>query len=238
MNVIVVEPSGSQRCFVCSLSWLSLQARFYITYGCCFWPRLPLRVGARSWTPRGSLFRSWRRRPARSPHGVEDGSVLHDAEQLVGGGHVVSDRPLAVPEEGVRRPDLADHQVVEPQDLDGALELQPLVDPRLTEEDVHGVFLEAGRSGGGIYSLPQIPPIPLLLFPRRERQMGVWTMFFVGAARWQRSPLRISIYIRVSISGLFYYCYQYWDKLNVHIQIFYNQDISHLFIFKRVHIRV
>ena len=67
---------------------------------------------------------------------------MHDAEQLVGGGHVVRDGPLAVPEEGVRGPDLADHQVVQPQDLDGALEFQPLVDPGLAEEHVHGVLLE------------------------------------------------------------------------------------------------
>lgn len=57
------------------------------------------------------------------PHGVEDGSVLHDAEQLVGGGHVVRNRPLAIAEKGVWRPDLADHQVVEPQDLDRTFEL-------------------------------------------------------------------------------------------------------------------
>lgn len=59
--------------------------------------------------------------PALLPHGVEDSSVLHDAEQLVGGSHVVRDRPLAIAEKCVRCPDLADHQVVEPQDLNGAL---------------------------------------------------------------------------------------------------------------------
>lgn len=75
------------------------------------------------------------------PHGVEDGSVLHDAEQLVGRGHVVRDGPLAIAEEGVRCPDLADHQVVEPQDLDGALKLEPLVDPGLAKEHIHGVLL-------------------------------------------------------------------------------------------------
>ena len=80
--------------------------------------------------------------PALLPHGVQDSSVLHDAEQLVGGGHVVRDRPLAIPEKGVRRPDLADHQVVEPQDLDGALKFQPFVNPCLTEEHIHGVLLD------------------------------------------------------------------------------------------------
>ena len=47
--------------------------------------------------------------PALLPHGVEDSSVLHDTEQLVGGGHVVRDRPFAIPEKGVGCPDLADH---------------------------------------------------------------------------------------------------------------------------------
>lgn len=82
--------------------------------------------------------------PALLPHGVEDSSVLHDAEQLVGGGHVVRDRPLAIPEKRVRCPDLADHQVVEPQDLDRPFEFQPFVNPRLAKEHVHGVFLVEG----------------------------------------------------------------------------------------------
>lgn len=60
-----------------------------------------------------ALFRSWLGLELTVqhclPHGVEDSSVLHDAEQLVGGGHVVRDRPLAIPEKGVGRPDLADH---------------------------------------------------------------------------------------------------------------------------------
>lgn len=59
---------------------------------------------------------------SRLPHGVEDSSVLHDAEQLVGGGHVVRYRPLAISEKGVGRPDFADHQVVQPQDLNRTLE--------------------------------------------------------------------------------------------------------------------
>lgn len=75
------------------------------------------------------------------PHGVEDGSILHNAEQLVGRGHVVRYGPFPVAEEGVRCPDLADHQVVEPQDLNGALELKSLVDPGLAEEHVHSVLL-------------------------------------------------------------------------------------------------
>lgn len=83
------------------------------------------------------------------PHGVEDGSILHNAEQLVGRGHVVRDGPLPVAEESVGCPDLADHQVVEPQDLNGALELESLVDPGLAEEHVHGVLLLRERETGG-----------------------------------------------------------------------------------------
>lgn len=83
------------------------------------------------------------------PHGVEDGSVLHDAEQLVRSRHVVSDGAFAVSEKCIRSPDLADHQVVETQDLDGTLEPQTLVDPRLAEKHVHGVLL---RTNNEIYT--------------------------------------------------------------------------------------
>lgn len=51
---------------------------------------------------------------AALPHGVQNGAVLHDAEELVWRRHVVSDRLLAVSEEGVWRPNLGHHQVVEP----------------------------------------------------------------------------------------------------------------------------
>lgn len=47
------------------------------------------------------------------PHGVEDGSILHDTEQLVRSCHVVSDGAFAVSEKCIRSPDIADHQVVE-----------------------------------------------------------------------------------------------------------------------------
>lgn len=108
-----------------------------------------------------TLFWSWlvRERAVQLclPHGVEDGSVLHDAEQLVGGGHVVRNRPLAIAKEGVRRPDLADHQVVEPQDLDRTFELEPLVDPRLAEEHVHGVFLQQKLRVEGFISAATLP---------------------------------------------------------------------------------
>lgn len=84
------------------------------------------------------------------PHGVEDGSILHNAEQLVGRGHVVRYGSLPIAEESVRCPDLADHQVIEPQDLNGALELKSLVDPGLAEEHVHSVLLSGERETGGV----------------------------------------------------------------------------------------
>lgn len=86
---------------------------------------------------------TWRALRQCVPHGVEDSSVLHDAEQLVGSGHVVGDGPLAIPEECVRRPDFTDHEVVEPQDLDWTVEFESLVDPCLSEKYIHCVFLKA-----------------------------------------------------------------------------------------------
>lgn len=48
---------------------------------------------------------------------------------------------LGVSEESVWRPDLVYHAVVQPQDFSGAFKFQPLIDPHLTEEHVHGVLL-------------------------------------------------------------------------------------------------
>lgn len=94
------------------------------------------------------------------------------------------DRPLAIPEKRVRRPDLADHQVVEPQDLDGALEFQALVDPRLTEEHVHGVFLGGSWSGllffvflGTLqppFSTAGAAPAPVTAVSTTPRENGRW----------------------------------------------------------------
>lgn len=53
----------------------------------------------------------------------------------------MSNRLLAVKEEGVGRPDVAGQQVVQRQHLHGAFEAQALILPALTEEDVYGVFL-------------------------------------------------------------------------------------------------
>lgn len=48
---------------------------------------------------------------------------------------------LGVPEKCIGSPDLFHHEVIQTQDFDGALELQTLIDPHLTEEHVHGVVL-------------------------------------------------------------------------------------------------
>lgn len=88
----------------------------------------------------------------RLPHGVEDGPVLHDAEQFVRRGHVVGDRLLRVAEESVWSPDLVHHAVVQPQDISGAFELESLVDPHLTKEHVHGVLLrQENNTLEGVY---------------------------------------------------------------------------------------
>ncbi len=47
------------------------------------------------------------------PHCVKQSSILHDPQQLVGHGHIVGHRFLAIVEEGVRGPDLTGHQVIE-----------------------------------------------------------------------------------------------------------------------------
>lgn len=80
-----------------------------------------------------------------SPHGVQQGAIVHQAQQLVGGCHVVGNRFLPVVEKSVRSPDLAGQQVVQGKDLHGAIKFQPLVSPGLPEEDVDGVFLWGER---------------------------------------------------------------------------------------------
>ena len=88
------------------------------------------------------------------PHGVEERPFLCDAEQLVGHGHVVGHRLLAVVKERVRGPDLAGHQVVQTEDSHGPFKLEPLVDPALPKEHVDGVLLRVGEKmvkGGGVW---------------------------------------------------------------------------------------
>lgn len=51
-----------------------------------------------------------------------------------------------ISEEGVGNPDFAHHVAVEHEQLHGAVELQPAVVPRLSEEDVDGVLLWGQRT--------------------------------------------------------------------------------------------
>lgn len=52
---------------------------------------------------------------------------------------------LGIAKECIWDPDLPHHVAVETQDLHGAVEFQAPVVPRLSEEDVDGVFLSAGK---------------------------------------------------------------------------------------------
>lgn len=77
----------------------------------------------------------------RSPHGVEDSPILHDAKEFVRCGRVMRNGLPGVSEESVWRPNLVHHAVVQAEDFSRALEFQPLIKPHLTEEHVHGVLL-------------------------------------------------------------------------------------------------
>lgn len=81
------------------------------------------------------------------PHGVKQRAIILQPQQLVGRGHVVSNRFLAVKEEGIGSPDIAGQQVVQRQHLHGTFEAQTLVLPALTEEHVNGVFLNGTEQG-------------------------------------------------------------------------------------------
>lgn len=80
------------------------------------------------------------------PERVEYPPVVPDPEHAVGRGDPVGVGLLGIAKERVWDPDLPDHVAVEAQDLHGAVELQAPVVPGLSEEDVDGVFLSAGRN--------------------------------------------------------------------------------------------
>lgn len=75
------------------------------------------------------------------PHGVQEGAIVHQAQQLVGCCHVMGDRFLPVVEEGIRSPDLTGQQVVQGKYFHGTIKLQPFISPGLPEKDINGVFL-------------------------------------------------------------------------------------------------
>ena len=76
-----------------------------------------------------------------SPHGVENGSVLHYSEEFIRCCHVVSNWFFAIPEKSVRCPDFTDHQVIQTQNLSWPPKLQPFIGPSLAEKNVHCVLL-------------------------------------------------------------------------------------------------
>lgn len=47
--------------------------------------------------------------PSPLPHGVQQGAILGDPQELVGHGHVVCHRLLAIVKEGIWSPDLTCH---------------------------------------------------------------------------------------------------------------------------------
>lgn len=77
------------------------------------------------------------------PHGVKQRPVVFNPQQFIRHGHVMGHRLLPIVEERIRRPDFTRHQIVQGQDIHGAVKCQPLVLPALPEEDVYGVLLRA-----------------------------------------------------------------------------------------------
>lgn len=96
------------------------------------------------------LSRRWERANTPTPSAILPQCVHHppvapQPQQPVGRRDPVRVRLPGIPEEGVGNPDLSDHVAVEHEQLHGAVEFQPAVIPRLSEEDVDGVFLPRSR---------------------------------------------------------------------------------------------
>lgn len=75
------------------------------------------------------------------PECVEHFSIIPDAEELIRSGYPVGISPLGVPEKGIWDPDAAHHVGVQCEGLQGAVETKTPVIPRLSKEDINGVFL-------------------------------------------------------------------------------------------------
>lgn len=75
------------------------------------------------------------------PERVEYFSVIPDAKELIRSGYPVGISPLGVPKKGIWDPDAAHHVGVEREGLQGAVETKTPVIPRLSKEDINGVFL-------------------------------------------------------------------------------------------------
>lgn len=75
------------------------------------------------------------------PERVEHFSIIPDAEELIRSGYPVGISPLGVPKKGIWDPDAAHHVGVQREGLQGAVETKTPVIPRLSKEDINGVFL-------------------------------------------------------------------------------------------------
>lgn len=82
-----------------------------------------------------------RNQPWLLPHGIQQSAIILQAQKLVWGCHVVSNRLLAIVEKGVWGPNLAGEQVVKREALHRSFESQPFIFPALSEKNVNGVFL-------------------------------------------------------------------------------------------------
>lgn len=79
------------------------------------------------------------------PERVQYPSVIPDPKHAVGRGDPVGVGLLGIAKESVWDPDLPHHVAVQTQDLHRAVEFQAPVVPGLSEKDVNGVFLGAGK---------------------------------------------------------------------------------------------
>lgn len=76
------------------------------------------------------------------PHGVEQGAVVFQPQELVRRRHVVCDGFLPVEEEGVRSPDVAGQEIIQGKHLHRAFKAKSFIFPALTEEHVDSVLLQ------------------------------------------------------------------------------------------------
>ena len=79
------------------------------------------------------------------PHRVEEGSIVHQSEQLVRCGHVMGHWFLAIVEEGVRGPDLTSQEIIQWKDLHGSIKFQSFIMPCLSKKYINGVLLRTKR---------------------------------------------------------------------------------------------
>lgn len=107
------------------------------------------------------------------PQGVKNLAVVPDPQQLVGHGDPVGVGALGVPEDGVRQPNETDHVAVQGQDLHGAVVSEAAVRPRLGEDDVDLVLLEAEATSCHALCLRRRRIIPVMRLQPHSGHMQV-----------------------------------------------------------------